>query len=300
MLVQPGAQTTGSMVIYGRSNTFVLYGLSAATWNLTTFNTGTGGLDYTAQNLAQPYILDDRGVNTLSTSIAYGNFTQATLTHGIRTFINNAKSRANCSSVVREKSQYRLYFSDGSGLYLTIVNGKMMGSTQVVFPTAMNCTWSGELSNGTEVQYMGGSDGMVYLADVGSSFDGANIDAYITLPWNAMQSPRVLKRYRKASVEMKSNFYAEISFGYQIGYATTEIDQPAPTAYATNFSGSPQWDAFTWDNFIWDGVTVSPTEASLNGTAENIQITISSTTDYIMPFTVNSVIVHYTPRRGLR
>lgn len=300
MLVQPGAQTTGSMVIYGRSNTFVLYGLSASSWNLTTFNTGTGGIDYTAQNLAQPYVLDDRGVNTLSTSIAYGNFTQATLTHGIRTFINNVRSRANCSSVVREKSQYRLYFNDGSGLYLTIVNGKMMGSAQVVFPTPISCTWSGELSGGTEVQYLGGADGMVYQTDVGSSFDGANIDAYITLPWNAMRSPRVLKRFRKASVEMKSNYYAAISFGYQVGYGTTEIDQPTATTYSSSFSGTPQWDLLVWDNFIWDGVTISPTEVGLEGTAENIQITISSTSDYLMPFTINSVIVHYTPRRGLR
>ncbi len=299
-LVQPGSQTTGTLAVYGRSNTFMLYGTSVTTWNFVAFNTGTGGLDYTAQNLSQSYVLDDRGVSTLATSIAYGNFTQATVTNGVKSFINNIRSLTSCSSISREKSQYRLFFTDGSALWITVVNGKLIGLAPMFFPIYANVAYTGELSNGTEVQYFGGSDGYVYQMDVGSSFDGATLDAYFTLSWNNARSPRMLKRWRHASIEMQGNFYASLQFGYQLGYATTEIDQPNPVSYASAFSGAPAWDTLVWDSFTWDGVTISPTEVDITGTAENIQVTISSTTNYIMPFTVNSIIFHYSPRRGLR
>jgi hypothetical protein len=75
--------------------------------------------------------------------------------------------------------------------------------------------------------------------------------------------------------------------------------QPNSQTYAAPFV-TTQWDAFTWDNFVWDGRTLLPTECEMLGTGENVQITVrSNSTDYA-PFAVNSVIVHYTPRRGLR
>jgi hypothetical protein len=38
----------------------------------------------------------------------------------------------------------------------------------------------------------------------------------------------------------------------------------------------------------------------MTGTAENVQFTISSGTNYIAAYTVNSIISHFTPRRGIR
>jgi hypothetical protein len=36
------------------------------------------------------------------------------------------------------------------------------------------------------------------------------------------------------------------------------------------------------------------------GTAENMAIRLSSVSGILKPFTINSIIVHYTMRRGLR
>jgi hypothetical protein len=51
---------------------------------------------------------------------------------------------------------------------------------------------------------------------------------------------------------------------------------------------------------VWDGVTLAPTECEMQGTGENVQIVLASSTNYIAPFTLNSIICHYSPRRGLR
>ena len=62
----------------------------------------------------------------------------------------------------------------------------------------------------------------------------------------------------------------------------------------------PFWDQFTWDNFTWDGRTLFPSEVDITGTGSNIQALISCGTDFIAPFTINSLIYHYSMRRGLR
>ena len=78
------------------------------------------------------------------------------------------------------------------------------------------------------------------------------------------------------------------------------IGQPTPVAASSGFSPPPTWDSFTWDNFVWDGQTLSPTDVDMTGTAENVQITVSSGTNYIGAYTVNSLIHHYSNRRGIR
>lgn len=298
-LVQPGSQTAGAMSIHTRNSTQILYGTSSADWNLVPYNNGVGALDYTAQNMAQSYVMDDRGVLSLASSLNYGNFDSATLTNLVRPFIAEKRTKVSCSSLDRTKGQYRVFFSDGSGLYITILGNEVKGCMPIYFPVSANVAWEGTLSDGELVKFFGGSDGHVHQLDVGTSFDGERINAYISLNWNSIKSPRVRKRYRRASVEASSDGYAEIGFGYALGYGNTETPQGVTVGYPMPFN-PVYWDSFTWDNFVWDGKTLFPTECELLGTAENIQITLSSDSAEFQPYAINSVILHYTPRRGMR
>lgn len=302
-LVQPGSQTTGTMAVFGRSNIFMLYGTSSVNWNLVNYSPGTGALDYTVQQMAQGFFLDDKGVTSLATSQAYGNFEQSALTSNIKKFIQSKHSLVTYSSINRERSQYRIFFSDGYALYSTIINGKYHGSMQVLFANPVYCACEGEMTNGTEVSFFGAATGgYVYQMEKGSSLDGEPVNEYLVFNWNSAKSPRLLKRWRRCSVEMQGDAYAEIYFGYNLAYGSTDEMQPNATSHESNFSPSI-WDTsgVTWDGyFVWDGRTLSPTEVKLEGTAENIQITISSNLDYLYPYTINSMILHYTPRRSLR
>lgn len=299
MVVQPGDQQTGTMAVYTRNDTYMLYGTGSDTWNLTPFNVGTGAIAYTGQNMASTYVLDDRGVINLATTLNYGNFATAALTLNIRPFIQQRRNLATASCVNREKSQYRVFFSDGTALYLTSANTKMLGAMPIAFPNPVTCIVEGEKPDGSETSFFGSTNGFVYRLDAGGSFDGAVIPANISLVYNSIKSPRVLKRYRKASVELSGESYAEIDFGYDLGYRSLLIDQPLDASYTSDLRSS-YWDAFTWDRFIWDGGEVSPSEIEVNGTAENLSIRISSVSNLYQQFTVNNIIVHYTPRRGLR
>ena len=299
LTVSRGEQQGGAMVVYGRNSTNLLYGTSAADWQRVAYGEGSGCIRYSAQYLTEPYVLDDRGVLTLRTSLNYGNFDQATLTANIQSFIVDKRTRVAASLVDRGKSQYRLLFDDGSGLFLTILNGKYLGAMPVQFSHPAFVANNAETSSGDEVSFFGGADGFVYQLERGNSFDGEPLVGNFTLAYYASKSPRMLKQYRHATLEITGQGYAEIAFGYSLGYGSSEYPQAGASSFASAFAPS-LWDAFTWDQFFWDGRTLIPTETELRGSAENIAIAVSCGTNYVAPFTINSIILHFSPRRGLR
>lgn len=298
-LVLAGDQSTGAMAIYADDNTFMLYGTSSADWNLVSYNVGTGAKEFSAQNLVSSFAFDDRGIMSLRTSLNYGNFDASALTLNIRPFVQQRRNLVTASSVNREKSQYRVFFSDGSGLYSTLVNDKYAGSMPVQFAHAVACMTEGENPDGSETAFFGSTNGYVYRLDVGTSFDGDEIGASLILTYDAVKSPRLLKRWRRASLEIDGSAYAEFSFNYSLAYSSTDVPQGLQETYSTNLSAS-FWDRSTWDSFIWDGRTLAPSEVEVVGTGENIAVQITCNSDYSAPFTVNSIILHYSMRRGLR
>lgn len=300
-LVQPGNQDSPALAIFSRNLSHILYGSSVADWKVVTFASSTGAYDYMVQNLDQTYLLDDRGVVSFRAAKEFGNFTQATLTADIHTFIKDKRALSVYSCINKDLSQLRLFFSDGSGLYCTIINGKLAGSMPVLFPNAAYCAWSGENATGDDETYFGAATGgYVYQMDRGSSFDGEAIDAYLVLSWDFIKSSSIRKRYRKASFEIQGSNYAAFSFGYGLGYNSSLITNDPFKEYETNFQGGANWDEISWDAFTWDGSTLSPSEVEMRGTAENFQLMIRTTYDYLYPFTFNSYTVHYSPRRRMR
>jgi hypothetical protein len=287
------------MAIYSDDNTSILYGSSSANFQLVSYNVGTGAKAYSCQNINVSYSFDDRGVMNMATTLNFGNFDSAALTLNLRPFIADRRTLSTASGVSREKGQYRVFFSDGYGLYVTLANGSFMGAMPVQFPNAVACMCEGQRADGTETAFFGSTNGYVYRLDAGTSFDGLEIAANMTLVFNAIGSPRLLKRFRKASLEITGTSYADFYFNYDLAYATTDIGQADQVLYASSLVSS-YWDTSYWDFFVWDDRTLAPSEVEVNGTAENIALRIASNSPYFQPFTINSAILHYTPRRGLR
>jgi hypothetical protein len=302
MLTLPGSQTTATLGVYCESNTAFLYGTDPTTFNFVTFNTGLGALPHSAQNLFDTFVLDTLGVVTLRTTLNWGNFLPTTLTKNMLPLIILERAKLTASCVFREKSSYRLFFSDGYGLWLTTVNQQYLGGLPVLFPNPVSCCDTTVNSLDDEVIYFGSSDGLgyVYQMERGTSFDGADLYAFVQMAWDALKSPRILKRFRAGSVEVQGQGYAAFQLGYQLGYDSMLDGQPGPTVYATNFVPAPHWDQFTWDSFTWDGTTLAPTDIDMTGTAENVAVIISSGTNYITAYTLNSLIYHYSMGRGIR
>lgn len=295
-IVLPGSQDSAAMGILSTDRVSVLYGTSAANWNLVAINAGVGSKAYAAQALNTTYLYDDLGIVALNAVQAYGNFSAASLTVNLRSFVQQRKTLVTDSMVNKEKSQYRVFFSDGAALFMTIVNGKFLGAMPMLFPNPVAVAWSGESTNGGEVSYFGSTNGFVYRMDVGTSFDGAVIDHFCELAFASQGNARAKKRYRRAVFELQGDGYAEFNVGYTVAYGNADVLQGSVSADVTPV----YWDNFTWDQFIWDGRAIAPSQIRLGGTAENIAIRMEGSSALWPAFTVNSLAIHYTPRRLLR
>lgn len=300
LLRQPGDQSSGTMYVGLAHSTKMVYGF-APELNIVSFVDSAGAKPYTAKRLAgQTYVLDDGGVFSLSASQNYGNFSPASITMAIRPWTQERRNLATAALINREKSQYRVFYSDGFGLYVTVMNGKLIGAMPVLFPDEVMCACEGETPDGIETAFFGSDNGFVYRLGAGTSFDGAPIDHYLTLTFASQKNSRSRKRYRKASIEVQGSSFAQFELTYELGYGSDDPAQgfePKQTALGLSVA---YWDSFTWDQFTWDGRTLSPTDLELTGTAENIALRFAGGSPIFQPFTLNSVMLHYQPRRVMR
>lgn len=298
---QPGSQAGGAMSVSTESSTEMIYGSSAADFQKVSFEQSAGARLFGGQRIAgQTLVFGNIGVYSLSTSQAFGNFEPASMTMKIRPFTQTRRNQATASLVNREKSQYRVFFADGYGLYLTVLNGKLMGSMPVFFPNPVSCAWQGETDDGAEASYFGDEQGYVHRLDSGTSHDGAPIAAFLTLPFANQSAVRELKRYRRATWEVQGESYAEFSMTYEVNYGAGDRAQGDTPTLANVLLSSVRWDEFTWDQFTWDGKSLAPNTLELRGTGENIALRIDSNSDAYDSFTLNSVVVDYSPRRPMR
>jgi hypothetical protein len=296
---QPGGNTEAALAIYTRNNISVLYGTGVANWQLNPFNQQAGGYAYTIQQIFDTITFDDRGICAMTTTASYGNFQSDTLSKQIHTWLKTKRTLTTASCILRDKNQYRLFFSDKYAVYATFDNGKLVGILPQFFSHAVACACSEEMNDGTEVAFFGSTDGFVYQMEKGTSFDGSDIEAYLDLVFNFSGSSQVLKQYRRAVFEVSGTGYAEFVATYELGYGTTTIDQPGSTTIVAALSPT-YWDVFTWDAFFWDGAALLPSEMDLAGSADNISIKIRSISDYYQPLKHSGVTLQYTPRRTLR
>lgn len=301
MIVQQGDQTSGSMTIYSQNNIAILYGNTSADFKLSVYDQATGAEFNTVQSLGDQIGLDARGLIKLTASLNYGNFDQDTLTAPILPFVKEHRGRSTCSCISRDKAQYRVFYSDGYAIYATIVNGVVKGCMPVWTPSAFVSAVSGEQNSAIDAIYLGAAtDGYVYRLDAGTSFDGAAIPFNLLLTYSSEGNARLLKRYRKAALEIVAAGFAKLNIGFDFSYSDpTQRAMQTPVTFNKN-PLTPMWDSGTWDSQVWDGRALGPIEVPMTGTSENVAMRVIGQNTFSVPFTVNSVYIHWSPRRNLR
>lgn len=298
---QPGSADVGALSIFTRNRTSILYGNGVSSWVLVPYRAELGAYADTIQDIGFTVFLDDQGITNFQTSQSFGNFAHATLSQRIKTWLNTARTKAISSCTVRDKSQYRLFFNDQYALYVTFDGRKILGMMQEYLAHQARCIWSGEESTGAETIYFGSTNGMVYQMEKGTSFDGATIEHYLNLAWDHLKSPRTLKHFKECMLEVKGTGYSSFNFSFELGYGSSDINQPGTEAETVAFS-SGTWDASgaVWDVLFWDGRTLNKTVSDMGGTAENVSLKFNGNSDYDSPIRFSGAIIHFIPRRTMR
>lgn len=302
--VQPGAEGNAALLIACRQRLYILYGNDVSDWNLVRYRQKVGAYEWTLQQLAYSLFLDDRGITDLRTAQEFGNFDHSALSNRIRRLINQKRPLAVASCVVRDKNQYRLFFSDDSAIYVTMDGARIKGMMPIMLGHTVTTIWSEEDENGNEEVFFGSDDGFVYQMEKGTSFDGDNIYAYLYTHFDHGKSIQWIKSYEPpVTLEGKSTGYAEFDLGYELSYG--ESDTPQPDTQTATMPGAEgaAWDTgLSWDTGIaWDSASVNPTIGlDLRGEGRNIGWIITKDSDYFEPLLLTGVHYRYLPRVQVR
>lgn len=296
LLPQPGDANNAAMSIFTSHSTKTLYGVTASSWKLVTDSPTTGAATRTAQYIGAAYSLAERGVQQIRATMAFGDFQYATVTGLIQPLINQLRGTAIGSTVYKERNQYRIFYADGTAIAITLSGADPVGNMVVKYPKPPVCYCTGAKSDGREYSWFGSSDGYVYQDNIGTSFDGDAIEAWLRLPFHHFGSPRYLKRFRRASLDMTASGYTGFSVAHELNggdYASMPSDM---TSYSTSGRGG-YWDQMVWDSFAWDSAQVLSPSYPLYGSGRSVSLLFYSNSAIFSTHSIQGVNYDYSVRR---
>lgn len=298
--VVPGEVT----IVFSTDRTDVLSGYSQATWSMSPYSLTSGAVEKSIQTMPWPVYVNERGVTSLRATDTFADMRDSSISEKIDRLMERKRGLVTASLVCREKGQYRLFFSDDTGLYVSFVNGKPVGIMPVDLGLTVTCAVSAEDSDGREIMFIGADDGMVYQMDAGTSFDGAAVTGYIRTAFSHQGAPEVKKRYRKAVLELTTGASPTSTIRVTPDFSYSSSDSPSSLATEVEVTaGGDSWDSptATYDsNVYYDAQFVGSAFAYLFGGGTNISLLISTSAIYEEPHIIHGIILHYEMRRRKR
>ncbi len=302
-----------AVAIFGESRVAVLTGTDIENFNLDVLTEEAGADPDSAQRIARTVYVDKRGLRDLTATQNFGNFSTGTLSSRFNRYFR-VKRRAGATIVgsflSRSKSQYRLVWNDGTGLYVHM-GSKQPEAMAVEFGTMRPyCFGQGEMANG-EGLFVGGEDGYVYRMDSGNNFDGERIRGFIMTPFNHFGNPVQEERFHWVALEMDAPARASIGITAQFDYAeghqpiSGERDFEVIGGVSNNSflvqGGGGNWDSDAWDNFYWSAPVEGTATTPIDGVGRNASFVFATyarlTED---PHTLQAYIVSRSPRKMRR
>lgn len=261
----------GTLHIMCRDSVQTLYGTSAMNFELRVTIPKSGAKAYSTQALINPYYVAERGISNLEASDQFGDFRPMQPGAAIEPVFaqQGYADRINCSQVSKRLAQYRVFFDDGLGVYLSPA-----GITLVQYPDVPIVAHGGELDSGEEVLLFGTDDGLVMMQG-GGTFNGEIIPAFLTLAYNDLGRPAMRKRFRRVFWDIRSGSGATIRVTPDFDFGNVESARHS-VRFLTSLLGGGLWDVDDWNDFAWSAPVQSQDALDIAGTGTSINFSIYS------------------------
>jgi len=265
--------TGGVLHVTGRDNIKTLYGSSGANFELRTTIPNSGAKPYSLQSLIQPYYVAERGISNLQSAQEFGDFRQMQAGAQIEPLFTDEgyAERVQCSSISKRRAQYRVFFDDGSGVYLSPT-----GATTVSFLNKPQVMHAGEFDSGEESVLFGDDVGNVYrLGNGAQGFAGEPIRAFLTLAYTDLKQPSVRKRFRRVFWDVRSGSSANITFRPDFDFGGGETAASLRQTL-TFLLGGGLWGVGKWGEIAWSAPVVAQEAGDVTGSGTAINFAIYS------------------------
>ena len=252
------------------------------------------------------------GIRTLAGTVRIGDVELGTVSRAIQPIIkdiaDNIGTYKISSIVIRDKSQYRLYYGTSStgtaseGIIGTLKTNEQ-GFTQFQWAEtfgidASTAATSGFNSSGVEKHYHGDYNGYVYNHDTGNSFNPAEVETNIKaeyqtpdLDYGDLGTLKTLK-YVKISATPEG----EISSSLRIRYNFDDPDSPQPSDYSISVDKPSLFGnaTFTTGSYVFGAASDPITRQVVEGSGHSNYFRVFSD-DTKDPYTVNGLYIDYVP-----
>jgi hypothetical protein len=200
---------------------------------------------------------------------------------------------------LREKSQYRLFYTDTTepasqqkGIIGTLrPEGFQWSETRGIESTEIG---SGFNENGVEEYYHGDTNGYVYIHDSGNDFDGSNILARYATPDYDYGDLGTLKTLHYMRVSASAEGVVEPDVQVRFEYGNTNIPQP-PELFDLGVIDPPSlFGEALFNTNVFGGAENPMIRVALQGSGTSNNFTFISE-DNKAPYTINGLYVDFIP-----
>ena len=243
------------------------------------------------------------GLRTVAGTARIGDVELGTVSSNIQNIVSDLAETINLytvsSVVLREKSQYRLFYTNTGaadstqrGIIGTLrPNGFQWSETRGLEVTAIG---SGFDNNGIEQYYHGDTNGNIYQHDTGDDFDGTKILARYTTPDYDYGDLGTLKTLHYLRVSMATEGIVEPDVQIKFDYNSTDVPQPTDL-FDLGVINPPSLfgDAvFNTNKFAGQNNPMIRVPLQGSGTSNNFTVTSNDTKP---SYTVNGLYVDFIP-----
>jgi len=243
------------------------------------------------------------GLRTVAGTARIGDVELGTVSKAIQPLVTDLAENINTfiisSVVLRDKSQYRLFYTNASleqtqqkGIIGTLrPNGFQWSETRSLEVTAIG---SGFDSNNVEQYYHGDTNGFVYQHDTGNNFDGSNILARYETPNYDYGDLGTLKTLHYVRVSASSEGIVEPDIQVRFDYGNTDIPQPSDLFDIGVINPPSKFADALFNTNVFGGGDNPLIRVPLQGSGTSNNFTIISD-DTKAPYTINGFYVDYIP-----
>lgn len=252
-----------TLAVYGENSIRAVVGAYADQFALETLSPDIGAIEYTCVNSGVPIHCDQRGISTLEQSEKYGNWAGVRLSSRITPWLQRRLYRETsyvggvgivCAYPVRAKNQYRLHFSDGEVLSMSINPDQAPSFTTSMYtvggddgaffvPLAVSCEADEEGAERVHMSHYAPTSrvpayesSLVYEFEKGWSFDGHFIPNSYSLNWYS-RNPFVSTKVQNVALDGLSRgvSFADIYAARDYNMVASQVVKYAPRPVDISF-----------------------------------------------------------------
>jgi hypothetical protein len=297
------------LFVFCETSIFKITGTSSSNFAKAEVAKGIGTLSHhSIQEIGGDIIfLAADGIRTIAGTARIGDVELGTVSKQVQDRINDIGYDNVTSLVIRDKSQYRLFYpitlgaeASSKGLIAVIKqnpNTGQMGFEYADIKGIKVSACDSDLISSTETTVHGGYDGYIYKQDDGNVFTRAatteNMDATFRSPDITMGDPGVRKNMQKVNVNWKPEGVVDASMFLRYNY--DDSDTPQPNAFSLTTSGDGAiLGSGKYGTAVYGQSDLPITRQAVEGSGFAIALKVTDTSSN-NPFSLRGFELEFTP-----